>query len=125
LALFGGILINVAILIASLLVVDKASDLTIKNAVKVADMAGFEKTTVGFILVAFCTSLSALSVSIFAAITESIGVAVGNALGSNIVNICLVLGVCLVLVFTRIPIRQNFLLSWLRRRLGTCILAFL
>ena len=66
----------------------KASDIAINNSVKVADTTGFGKTTIGFILVAFSTSLPELLVSVFAAIRqESVGVAVGNVLGSNIVSI--------------------------------------
>jgi hypothetical protein len=67
-ALFEGLLINVLILVVALVVLDKASDLTIDNAVKVADVTGSGKTTIGFVLVAFCTSLPALSVSIFSAL---------------------------------------------------------
>jgi cation:H+ antiporter len=94
-----GLLGNVAILLASLLILNKASDWTITNSVKVADITGFGKTTVGFILVAFSTSLPELSVSIFSAIgQESIGIAIGNVLGSNIVNVCLILGICFLLV---------------------------
>ncbi|MEM3622923.1 MAG: sodium:calcium antiporter [Candidatus Bathyarchaeia archaeon] len=97
--MFEGMLINALILLASLLILDKASDWTITNSVRVADITGFGKTTVGFILVAFATSLPELSVSIFAAIgQESIGVAVGNVLGSNIVNICLILGLCFIII---------------------------
>jgi len=79
---------NVLILFGSLAVLAKASDITINNSVKVADITGFGKTTIGFILVAFSTSLPELLVSVFAAIRqESVGVAVGNVLGSNIVSI--------------------------------------
>lgn len=97
--MFEGLLINALILLAALLVLNKASDWTITNSVKVADITGFGKTTVGFILVAFSTSLPELSVSIFSAIgQETIGVAIGNVLGSNIVNICLILGICFFIV---------------------------
>lgn len=96
-----GLWANIGVLVVSLLVLDKITDLTVDNAVKVANVTGSGKTTVGFILVAFCTSLPALSVSVFSALAESMGVAVGNALGSNIVNICLILGLCLVLVFAK------------------------
>ncbi|MGQ9530678.1 MAG: sodium:calcium antiporter [Candidatus Bathycorpusculaceae bacterium] len=97
--MFDGMLTNALILLASLLILAKSSDWTITNSVRVADITGFGKTTVGFILVAFATSLPELSVSIFAAIgQESIGVAIGNVLGSNIVNICLILGLCFLLV---------------------------
>jgi len=100
--LFEGLLVNALILLASLLVLDKASDLTISNSVKVAAITGFGKTTVGFILVAFATSLPELLVSIFSAIyPETIGIAIGNVLGSNIVNICLILGICFLLVALR------------------------
>jgi len=93
-----GLLGNALILLASLVVLDKASDWAITNSVKIADITGFGKTTIGFILVAFSTSLPELCVSIFAAIGgESIGVAIGNVLGSNIVNICLILGVCFLI----------------------------
>jgi cation:H+ antiporter len=93
-----GLLGNIVILIVSLLVLDRTSDLTITNSVRISDTTGFGKTATGFILVAFCTSLSALSVSIFSAAgLVTIDVAIGNALGSNIVHICLILGVCLLL----------------------------
>lgn len=90
---------NVLILIVSLFALSKASDWTIVNSVKVADITGFGKTTVGFILVAFSTSLPELFVSVFAALGGGIvGVAIGNVLGSNIVNVCLILGICFLLV---------------------------
>lgn len=98
----AGLLGNITILFASLFTLSKSSDVTIDNAVKVADVTGLGKTTIGFLLVAFSTSLPELSVSIFAAIgQENIGVAVGNVLGSNIVNICLILGICFLLVSFR------------------------
>lgn len=94
-----GLLGNVAILIASLLVLNKASDWTITNSIRVADITGIGKTMIGFILVAFSTSLPELSVSVFSTLgQESIGIAIGNVLGSNIVNICLILGICFLLV---------------------------
>lgn len=93
-----GFLGNIAVLMASLLVLDRVSDLTITNAVRIADLTGYGRTTMGFMLVAFCTSLSALAVSVFSALAEeNVGVAIGNAIGSNIVNICLILGVSFVL----------------------------
>jgi len=94
-----GLLGNALILLASLVIIDKASDWTILNSVRVADITGFGKTTIGFILVAFSTSLPELCVSIFAAIGgENIGIAIGNVLGSNIVNICFILGICFLIV---------------------------
>ena len=99
-----GIWGNVLVLAASLAILAKASDVTINNSVRVADITGFGKTTIGFILVAFSTSLPELLVSIFAAIGQgSVGVAIGNVLGSNIANICLILGICFLLVTLKCP----------------------
>ena len=99
-----GIWGNVLVLFGSLAALAKASDVAINNSVRVADITGFGKTTIGFILVAFSTSLPELLVSIFAAIRqESVGVAVGNVLGSNIVNVCLILGICFLLVTLKCP----------------------
>jgi cation:H+ antiporter len=94
-----GLIGNALVLLVSMLVLDKSSDLTIDNSVKVAEITGLGKTTIGFLLVASFTTLPELSVSIFSvADPEAIGVAIGNALGSNIVNVCLILGLCFLLV---------------------------
>ena len=75
---------NVLVLFGALAVLAKASDVAINNSVKVADITGFGRTTIGFILVAFSTSLPELLVAVFAAIRqEAVGVAVGNVLGSK------------------------------------------
>lgn len=88
-----GLIGNAIILLVGMLALDKSSDITVDNAVKVAEITGLGKTTVGFLLIALTTTLPELSVSaLSAANPESIGIAIGNALGSNIVNVCLILG---------------------------------
>lgn len=97
------IIANVLLLLVSLVILDKASHITITNAVKVSSVTGFGKTTVGFFLVGFSTSLPELCVSVIAALSygETIGVAIGNILGSNIVNVCLVVGIVVILMTLR------------------------
>jgi Ca2+/Na+ antiporter len=114
-----GLIGNALILLASLVVLIIASDVTINNSVRVSDATGFGKTTVGFILVGFSTSLPELSVSIFAVINpESIGVSIGNVLGSNIVNIALILGLCILLVVLKRPRFPSFLLTLAKEEVG-------
>jgi len=118
--LFEDLLLNVLILIVSLVVLNESSDLTIKNSVRVADITGMGKTTVGFMLVAFSTSLPELFVAVFAAIgQESIGVAIGNVLGSNIVNICLILGICFLLVVITCPNYTCFYPNMAKEEIGS------
>ncbi|MCS7096457.1 MAG: sodium:calcium antiporter [Candidatus Bathyarchaeota archaeon] len=88
-----GLLGSVLIMMVSLFILDRASDIAIDNAVKVSEITGLGKTTVGFILIALVTTLPELSVSVLAAFgKEGMGIAIGNVLGSNIVNIGLILG---------------------------------
>lgn len=116
----AGLIGNLLILIASLIILGKASDLTINNSIKVSDITGFGKTTVGFVLVGFSTSLPELSVSIFAVFNPAnIGVSIGNVLGSNIVNIALILGVCFLLVALKRPRNDHFSLTMAKEEIGS------
>ena len=95
------------------------SEFTIRNAVKISDITGLGKTTVGFVLVGFATSIPELSVSVFAvANPANIGVSIGNVLGSNIVNIALVLGVCILIIVLRRPRYPSFLLTVAKGEMG-------
>lgn len=98
----SGVLANAAILLVSLFGLYKGSDFIVDNVVKVSDITALGKSTLGFLLVALCTTLPELSVSVLSlGGGGNIGVAVGNAIGSNIVNICLILGLCFFLVGLR------------------------
>jgi cation:H+ antiporter len=111
---------NLIILLTSLAFLVLGSDLTISNSLKVSEITGFGKTTVGFVLVGFSTSLPELSVSVFAvANPDSVGVSIGNVLGSNIVNIALILGVCILLVVLRRPRYPSFLLTMAKEEMGS------
>src|SRR3990170_8544639 len=114
-----GLIGNALILLASLAILVIASELTINNSVKVSELTGFGKTTVGFILVGFATSLPEFSVSVFAvANPASVGVSIGNVLGSNIVNIALILGVCILIIVLRRPRYPSFLLTLAKEEMG-------
>jgi cation:H+ antiporter len=115
-----GLLPNVAILIAALAALTKASDLTITHSINVASVTGLGKTTVGFILVALSTSLPELFVAIFSVLNpDNVGVSIGNVLGSNIVNICLILGVCFLLISLKYPEKTRVLPQMAKEELGS------
>jgi len=111
---------NVSVLLISFGILIVASDFTIGNAIKISEMTGFGKTIVGFVLVGFSTSLANLSVSFFAIINpENVGIAVGNVLGSNIVNIALTLGVCILFVVLKRPRYPSFVLTLAKEEMGS------
>ncbi len=115
-----GLIGNTIILLAALAVLAKASELTITHSINVASVTGLGKTTVGFILVAFSTSLPEFFVAVFAAFEpENVGVSIGNVLGSNVVNICLILGACFLLTSLKYPRSENFLPKMAKEELGS------
>jgi cation:H+ antiporter len=68
-------------------------ELVSNNAQILAKNWGMDEGTIGLTVVATATSLPELITSIVAALKKNSGIAIGNVLGSNILNIFMVLGV--------------------------------
>lgn len=68
-------------------------DLTVDSASRIAIEMGMSQTLVGLTIVSIGTSLPELVTSIVAARKNEIGMALGNAIGSNVFNILMVLGI--------------------------------
>jgi cation:H+ antiporter len=114
-----GIIGNIAVLIASLIVLIKASSWAITNSVNLASVTGLGKTKIGFMLVAFSTSLPELVVVMFSIMNpQTIGISVGTVLGSNIVNICLILGACFLVMALKYPESAGFFTRMARNEVG-------
>jgi len=69
-----------------------SSHFVVDSAVKLADMAGLTKSFIGATLIAIGTSLPELSIDLQAIRRKQYGLALGDAIGSNMANITLVLG---------------------------------
>jgi cation:H+ antiporter len=74
-----------------------SSDKFVEGAAAIANHAGMSPLLIGMTIVSLGTSAPEIVVSIMASLSGSGELAVGNALGSNITNIGLVLGVTLLL----------------------------
>jgi len=68
-------------------------ELVSNNAQILARNWGMSESTIGLTVVAMATSLPELITSIVAALKKNSGIAIGNVLGSNILNIFIVLGI--------------------------------
>ena len=68
-------------------------ELVSRNAQILARNWGMSESTIGLTVVATATSLPELITSIVAATKKNSGIAIGNVLGSNILNIFIVLGI--------------------------------
>lgn len=86
------LLVNLALLALSLVVLAKSSEIVVKNAVEISRKAGMNELAMGFLLVSVSTSLPELAVSVIASLSNNMGLSVGNVFGSNIADICLVIG---------------------------------
>jgi cation:H+ antiporter len=106
-------------LLVSLALLVIGSEVTIRNSLKVSEITGFGKSTIGFILVGFSTSLPELSVAVFAVTNPAnVGVSIGNVLGSNIVNIAFILGLCIIIMVYWCSQSPSFLLNLAKEEMG-------
>ena len=80
-------------LIAGIIGLYIGGELVSRNAQILAKNWGMSESTIGLTVVATATSLPELITSIVAALKKNSGIAIGNVLGSNILNIFIVLGV--------------------------------
>jgi cation:H+ antiporter len=80
-------------LIAGLALLVIGGELLVRGSVRLAERLGVSPLLIGLTLVGFGTSTPELVASVQAALIGSPGIAVGNIVGSNIVNIFLIMGV--------------------------------
>lgn len=86
-------LVNVFVLVLGFALLIKGADYFVDGASGIADKFGIPQIVIGLTIVAFGTSAPEAAVSISSALKGSTGLAVGNVLGSNILNILLILGI--------------------------------
>ncbi len=84
---------NILLVIAGLSLLVWGADRFVHGAAATARNLGVAPLLIGLTIVAFATSAPEILVSVVAASQKQPGLAIGNALGSNIVNIGLVLGI--------------------------------
>lgn len=83
--------------LAAFLLLIWSADLFVDGAASIAENLGLSQVIIGLTIVSLGTSAPEILVSITAALTGSGGLAIGNAVGSNIANIGLVLGITLLI----------------------------
>lgn len=88
--------IQAVVLIVSLLVLAWSADKFVDGACGVAKFFGLSPFLIGMVIVGFGTSAPEMLVSATSALEGSPSIALGNAYGSNIANIALILGVAAI-----------------------------
>lgn len=98
-------ILNIIILIVGFCLLIKGADIFVDGASSTAQNFKVSKMLIGLTIVAFGTSAPEFAVSMCALASGSTDMVLGNVIGSNILNILLILGVAAVI--TPISIRDN------------------
>jgi cation:H+ antiporter len=99
------------LLVAGVLCAGLGGELFVRGSVGIAQWLRIAPGIIGATIAAFSTSSPELSVSINAAVAGKPQIALGDALGSNVVNVALILGLALVLSgirSSRQAVRRDF-----------------
>lgn len=100
-------LLAFAAIVAGLVLLVWSSDKFVDGAVGLAESSGISKAMIGLTIVAIGTSAPEIVVSIMSALAESPALAFGNAVGSNIANMGLVLGITAMIA--ALPVKSGLL----------------
>ncbi|HKM05031.1 MAG TPA: calcium/sodium antiporter [Lachnospiraceae bacterium] len=88
----------ILLLILGFTMLVKGADWFVEGASGIADKFGIPQLVIGLTIVAFGTSAPEAAVSITAALKGSADITIGNIVGSNILNILLILGITATIV---------------------------
>lgn len=115
-------LLSIVMIVIGLALLVWSADLFVDGAAAVALNLGMSSLLVGMVIVGFGTSAPEMSVSVLSAMQGNPGLALGNAYGSNITNIALILGITALV--SPVLVRSQVLKRELPILLAVTILAF-
>ena len=98
-------ILNLFLLIAGFIILVKGADWFVEGASGIACRLGIPQLIIGLTIVAMGTSLPEAAVSITSALKGNAGITVGNIVGSNILNIFIILG--LTAVITTVTVQKS------------------
>lgn len=99
------------------------AELLVRGASRLAASAGISPLIIGLTIVAFSTSAPELAVSVRSAASGQPDIAFGNAVGSNILNILLILGISAII--RPLAVKSRLIIIDVPVMIGTALLLFL
>ncbi len=100
---------EVFIFFAALVILAKASKMVIDSSLVITEYTGLSQLSIGFIVIALAVAMPDFMVVVTASIAQKSGLAIGDALGSSIANICLVLGIATLI--RRVDVERRHMLD--------------
>ena len=104
-------LLKILLLIVGFVILIKGADLFVDGASAVAGNFKVSKMLIGLTIVSFGTSAPEFAVSVKSLLSGSGDIVLGNVIGSNILNILLIIGVSSMVHFLNVKmllLRRNF-----------------
>ena len=98
-------MVQMLILLVGFFLLVKGADWFVEGAASIAKKLGIPQLVIGLTIVAMGTSLPEAAVSITAALDNNAGITIGNIVGSNILNILIILGITAVI--TNVSIQKS------------------
>lgn len=86
-------LLNLIIFASSLAILVASGSIMVKSLSKIASYIHMSEYTIGFIILAFGTSIPELFIGISSAINKTSGLIMGTVIGSNIANLTIIIGI--------------------------------
>ena len=90
-------LFNILLLIVGFIILIKGADVFVESSSSLASHFKLSKMLIGLTIVSFGTSAPEFAVSIKSLLNGSGDIVLGNVIGSNIINILLILGICSII----------------------------
>lgn len=101
------LVLQIGMLLAGFVMLVKGADWFVEGTAGIAEKFHIPQLVIGLTIVAMGTSAPEAAVSITAGLEGNAGITVGNIVGSNILNILIILGITAVI--TRVAVRQSTL----------------
>lgn len=101
------IVLQIFLLAAGFTMLIKGADLFVDGSSGIASRFGIPQLVVGLTIVAMGTSTPEAAVSISAALKGNAGITIGNVVGSNILNILIILGLTALLTKKIVPVAAS------------------
>ena len=98
----SNLFVQTGLLLLGFLFLVKGADWFVDGASGIATKLGIPQLVVGLTIVAMGTSAPELAVSVSAALKGNESICIGNVVGSNILNVLIILGLCALIVNVKI-----------------------
>ena len=113
-------ILQILLLCIGFVLLVKGADFFVDGAAGIAEKLGIPQLIVGLTIVAMGTSLPEAAVSITSALKGSAGITIGNVVGSNIMNVLVILGITAVI--TNVVIQKSTLYCEIPFMIGITVL---